>query len=179
MLLTEPDEKIFLVGFMGAGKSTLGRLLASRLGWEFQDIDILMEETEGSSIIRIFIEKGEPYFRELERRALAQLAASPGRSVIACGGGTFCTPENQALMRVSGITVWVDQPFDRIWKRRGDLASQRPLLRGEAEVSALYEQRTTFYRLATVHLAVDEMEIVDALEVLLRLLRERYGLRAD
>ena len=168
--------KIFLVGFMGTGKTTLGRLLADRLGWEFHDLDGLMEDEEGASIIRIFAEKGEPYFRELEQRTLARLAAAPGRAVIACGGGTFCTAENQALLHRCGITVWLDQPFDQIWRRRDELARHRPLMRGESEVRHLYEERAAFYTRASLHLTVMEGELPAALRNLLGLLRERFAI---
>src|SRR5437899_1686428 len=133
MDLSQPDAKIFLVGFMGTGKTTLGQLLAERLVWGFVDVDDIIERAEGASIVRIFAEKGESYFREVERGVLAGLATCAGHAVIACGGGTFCSAENQMLMRRCGITVWLDQPFDRIWDRREELASARPLLHEKAE----------------------------------------------
>ena len=173
-----PDVKVFLVGFMGTGKTTLGRLLADRLGWEFVDVDDVIEQAEGASIVRIFVEKGESYFREIERGVLAGVLARSGHAVIACGGGTFCIPENQALMERSGITVWLDRPFDRIWQRREELASARPLLRSEAEVRALYERRLAFYQQAALHVPVAEQSLPSALEYLLRLLRERFCIQS-
>lgn len=172
----QPSAKIFLVGFMGAGKSTLGRLLADRLGWDFADVDDVIEAHESSSIVRLFAEKGEPYFRAVERRTLAALAASSRPAVVACGGGTFCDLENQSVMARHGLAVWVDQPFDQIWQRRDELARTRPLLRGEAELRALYAQRAPFYRLAPLHLTVSEGELPRALEELLRQLRDRFAL---
>src|SRR5436309_16112299 len=108
---TNPDLKIFLVGFMGTGKTTLGRLLAERIGWVFFDLDALMEEVEGATIMRIFIEKGEPYFRALESSTIARLAAHPGHAVIASGGGTFRTPQHQAVMLQRGHCL--DRPAVR------------------------------------------------------------------
>ena len=178
MPLLSPDMKIFLVGFMGTGKTTLGRMLAERLGWEFQDLDAVLEKDEGAPITRIFAEKGEPFFRELETRSLARIVAAPGRAVVACGGGAFCAPENQALMRGGGITVWLDQPFEQIWERRKDLARGRPLMRGESELRALYEQRRDSYRAATLHLPVTEGGLPQALDELLRFLAERFGVNA-
>ena len=172
---TNPDLKIFLVGFMGTGKTTLGRLLAERIGWVFFDLDALMEEVEGATIMRIFIEKGEPYFRTLESSTIARLAAHPGHAVIACGGGTFCTPQNQAVMLQRGVTVWIDQPFDQVWQRRDELALRRPLLRGEPAFRALYEQRVPFYHLASLRLRVDEGALPQAVNELVRLLEERFA----
>lgn len=175
MRAAPPATRIFLIGFMGTGKSTLGTLLADRLGWDFLDVDSLIEEAEGASIVRIFAEKGEPHFRELERRILAGLASYPRRAVIACGGGTFCTEENRNLMLRAGITVWIDQPFDRIWERRSELSRERPLMGGEAELRALYEQRVPLYRFALLRLAVADQALPQALSELRRMLDEGFS----
>ena len=172
-MIVAANFKIFLVGFMGSGKTTLGRLLAERLGWGFFDLDAVMEELEGATIMRIFIEKGEGYFRRLEQATVERLAAHPGRAVVACGGGTFCSPENQALLQAHGLTVWIDQPFDQIWQRKDALARQRPLLRGESAVRALYDQRVPFYQLASIHLPVAEEGIPEAVGRLFQLIQER------
>lgn len=170
MRLQPQAAKIYLVGFMGAGKTTLGRQLAERLVWPFEDLDDTIERKEGAKILRIFVEKGEVYFRDLERRALAEAAAQPGRAIIACGGGTVCAPENRAIMQRTGITVWVDQPFERIWTRREDLSELRPLLRGENDFRRLYEERAPLYALSTLHLSVGDREPPEALIDLMRLL---------
>jgi shikimate kinase len=162
--------KIYLVGFMGAGKTTLGRLLAGRLAWPFEDLDDGIERAERAQIATIFAEKGEAYFRQLERRALMELASAPGRAIIAGGGGTFCAPENRAVMQQTGITVWIDQPFECIWGRRDRLTKARPLMGGEKELRALYEKREPVYALATLHLPVADREPDASLEALLRLL---------
>ena len=171
MLKAQPlAAKIYLVGFMGAGKTTLGRLLAERFVWPFEDLDTSIERAEGSRILRIFLEKGEAYFRELERRTLAAVAAQPGPAIVASGGGTFCAPENRAVMQRTGITVWIDQPFERIWDRRDELSALRPLLRGEQDFRALYDERAPLYGLATLHLAVGDRGLPEALQELMRLL---------
>ncbi len=169
-----PATKLFLVGFMGTGKTTLGRMLAARLGWEFLDLDVAIEAEAGDTIGRIFAEKGEPWFRALETRILARLAGAPGRAVIACGGGTFCAPGTQSLMRLCGVSVWLDQPFEQIWERRDALSQGRPLLRGESELRALYDARLGFYRSADLRLPVGEGRLPEALEELMRLLAARF-----
>ena len=171
--------KIYLVGFMGTGKTTLGRMLAERLVWPFEDLDTAIERAEGSRILRIFVEKGEAYFRDLERRALAEAAAQPGRAIVASGGGAFCTPENRAVMQGTGITVWVDQPFERIWSRRVELSGLRPLLGSEREFRALYEERAPLYGLATLHLDVGDRGLPEALDELMRLLAGWCGARSS
>lgn len=170
MRVPPQDAKIYLVGFMGAGKSSLGRLLAGRLCWPFEDLDASIEHTEGCSILRIFVEKGETYFRDRERRALADVAALPGRAIVASGGGTFCAPDNRAVMQRTGITVWVDQPFDRIWARRDELTELRPLMSSEEALRTLYDERSPLYSLATLHLSVADRGLPEALHELLRLL---------
>ena len=175
MIAARPVSKIYLVGFMGAGKTTLGRPLADRLGWTFVDLDAEIEAVEGSSIVRVFEEKGESYFREIERRVLAEVSARSGNLVIACGGGAFCTAENQIVMHAHGITVWLDRPFERVWQHRGALGSVRPLLAvgaprqssDEAHLRALYEQRIIWYKAAMIHLPVGEGELAQALDRLL------------
>jgi len=167
---TPQAAKIYLVGFMGAGKTTLGRLLAERLHWPFEDLDTTIERAAGATITRVFAEKGEAWFRDLERRVLTEAAAQPGRAIVASGGGTFCAPENRAVMQRTGITVWIDHPFERIWERRSELAELRPLLRDEKVLRALYEERAPLYALATLHLPVADRALPEALEELLRLL---------
>jgi shikimate kinase len=175
--LLDPTGKIFLVGFMGSGKTSLGRLLAGRMGWTFFDLDAALEEAEGASIMRIFVEKGEAYFRSVEQLTLREIAERPVHAIVACGGGTFCSPENQSLLRRHGLTVWLDQPFDRIWQRREELARRRPLWRGEGPLRELYDSRVPFYQLAGVHLPVEEDQVPQAVERLLAILRERHGVR--
>lgn len=166
-------SKIFLVGFMGVGKTTLGRMLAARIGSSFVDMDDVIEDQEGASITEIFDRRGETYFREAERKTLAQLASGPDRAVIACGGGAFASAENRVVMDREGITIWLDQPFERIWGRRVELAAQRPLMRSESEVRRLYAERRFFYREAALEVTVGEDQWEKALEDVIGLLRQR------
>ena len=171
--VSQDYSKIYLVGFMGSGKTTLGRLLARRLGWEFHNLDDTIVASRGVSIRTIFEEEGEPRFRALERAALARIAATPGRAVVATGGGTFCAAENRALIERTGVAIWLDQPFDRIWGRRELLADERPLFKGESEARALFETRRDFYGRAAVRILVEENGFEQALEQIVGFLATR------
>jgi shikimate kinase len=103
-------DKIYLVGFMACGKSTVARSLAKRLGWRAEDVDELIEARERRSIAEIFARQGEPYFRAVERDMLA--IVQPLRHlVVATGGGTFADADNRGLMGQDGLTVWIDVPL--------------------------------------------------------------------
>lgn len=109
-------DKIYLVGFMAAGKTTLARALAKRLDWQAVDIDELIETRERDSVAGIFAHHGEPYFRAVERTILFEQLA-PRHLVIATGGGTFADPQNRAAINRDGLSVWLDVPIDRLVTR--------------------------------------------------------------
>ena len=162
-------DKIYLVGFMGAGKSTLARALAARLDWRAEDIDERIERAERRDIPSIFRQHGEPYFRALERATLIELLPVRG-TVIATGGGTFEDPRNRELMLRDGVVIWLDVPFATILDRV-PLDGRRPLAADRGSLEALYNQRLAAYRLAPIRvdasrgpvdLLVDQ--IVDGLE---------------
>src|SRR5262245_28837928 len=110
-------KRIFVVGFMGAGKSTVGRALAQRLGWPFVDLDDEIESAEHAKISDIFAERGEPEFRRIETEALRRLLNSPDSAVIALGGGAFTVAANRELIRDHGPTIWLDCPFEVVQRR--------------------------------------------------------------
>ena len=141
---------IFLVGFMGSGKTETGRALAVRLGYSFLDLDAMIEERAGKSISRIFAEVGEPEFRRLETEASSSLSGLK-HSVVALGGGAYQSEENRTLLRAAGVTVWLDCPFDVCFQRIKDDAS-RPLLSGEPETRKLFDQRREAYGAADLAL---------------------------
>jgi shikimate kinase len=144
-------DKLYLVGFMGAGKTTVARALARRLGWKFEDIDERIESRERKSVASIFAQHGEPYFRQLERQALGELL--PERHiVIASGGGTFVEPDNRALMLADGSVAWLDLPLTRVLERC-PADGRRPLAADRAQMEALYQRRQLAY--AQAHVRVD------------------------
>jgi shikimate kinase len=139
-------DKIYLVGFMATGKSTVGRHLAARLRWQFEDIDHLIEVREKRTIAEIFAKQGEPYFRAVEREMLALLR--PMRHVVvATGGGTFADPENRAAINMDGASVWIDVPLAELIARI-PLDGRRPLASDRAQLERLYAARTESYRMA-------------------------------
>jgi shikimate kinase len=148
---------IVLMGFMGTGKSEVGRRLAQRLGRAFVDTDQLVEERAGKRIPAIFAEAGEPEFRALERAAVAE-AAGRGNTVIAVGGGAVLDPENVRCLRDAGVLVYLTARPDVILGRVGN-AANRPLLRDDpqATVSRLLAERGPVYS-AAADITVDTSE---------------------
>ena len=143
---------VCLTGFMGSGKTTVGRLLAQQLGWMFVDLDTKIEERAGLGIPQIFERQGESAFRELEydvlKRSLGQIAAQKKPAVVALGGGTITRPSSLDLLRESGgLLVWLDCPVEELLSRCATVTN-RPLFRDEAGFRALYAQRRPLYEQA-------------------------------
>jgi shikimate kinase len=142
---------VFLVGFMAAGKSSVGRELARRLGWDFVDLDDRIELREQQTVPEIFQHQGERGFRVAERKALEELVQSIERnSVIALGGGTFVQPKNRDLLR-PWPSVFLDAPPDELWRRSREDPAKRPLRKDDpAEFARQYGERLSHYQQATV-----------------------------
>ena len=162
-------DKIYLVGFMAAGKTTVARALARRLDWQSVDIDELIEQRERQSVADIFAKHGEAYFRSLERQILAEQMA-PRHLVVATGGGTFADAQNRAAINNDGVSVWLDVPLDRLIGRV-PAGGRRPLASDRAGFERLYHQRRAAYEQAHVRLdagraSVDALvdQLVDWLE---------------
>ena len=149
---------VCLTGFMGSGKSTVGRLLAARLAWHFVDLDYEIERHTGLPIAQIFEQKGEPVFRDIEHECLTRVlgwaSERDARVVLALGGGTFAQPRNADLIhdvdssqRPGIAVVWLDCAIDLLLQRCV-LMGDRPLFRDEASFRRLYEERLPHYRQA-------------------------------
>lgn len=171
---------IFLVGFMGSGKSWWGEAISAGAGIPFYDLDAEVENSAGADIGSIFRDRGETYFRLLERKALLELVEridsrqglnsnmNPDwQAVVATGGGTPCFMDNMKWMNEKGITVWLNPPMEELLERLEKETEKRPLLQGKAgiELSGLIQakmkEREPFYKMARIevkntHIAVAE-----------------------
>lgn len=144
-------DKLYLVGFMGAGKTTVARAIGKRTGWRVEDIDQRIEAREHRTVASIFSQQGEPYFRQLERLALGELL--PLRHVvIATGGGTFVEPDNRALMLADGAVAWLDLSLAQVIERV-PVDGRRPLASDRAQMEQLFARRQLAY--AQAHVRVD------------------------
>jgi len=141
-------KRIVLVGFMGAGKSTVGPLLAEHLGWRFVDIDPRIEAAAGLSVAELFAERGEDFFRGEERRVAQELAAEEGL-VVATGGGAFANALTRAVLKRNAIVVWLQCDFETVLGRIPPDGS-RPLAANRERMRSLFAERESSYRLADV-----------------------------
>jgi len=148
-------DNVILVGFMGAGKSSVGRILARRLGRCFVETDEMIVADAGRPIPEIFADKGETHFRQLESDAVRLLALKRGE-VIATGGGLPCTEGRLEALRSIGTVVWLGGEFDTLYER-ALRAGDRPMLRGKTreQVEALYESRKPYYARADLTVSTE------------------------
>jgi shikimate kinase len=149
--MNDLPPRIYLVGARGSGKTTVGRLLAARLGWSFVDMDDVIEAAAVKSIGEIFATEGEPGFRDREADALAQIAHRPDH-VIATGGGIILRPESRSRLCESGHCVWLTAPAETLWSRiQSDptTTARRPALTGLTgieEIRHVLASRESLYR---------------------------------
>jgi shikimate kinase len=145
-------KAVCLVGFMGAGKTSVGRSLARRLGWSFEDLDDRIQARAGRSIPEIFSDLGEGEFRRLENMSLRELLGEldTGPRVVALGGGAFAQPENATLLKSAGIQViFLDGLAEELFHRCQQEQRERPLLQNAKQFRELYEQRRSSYLMAS------------------------------
>ena len=168
--MAEGPGRIYLVGFMGSGKTTAGTLLADRLRVPFVDLDVAFESMAGRTIRETFETRGEAWFRARETELLRGTASLPA-AVVALGGGTFTFPENAAFVRAHGRSVFLDVPFDVILERLAGKAADRPLFASAEAARALWEARLPSYKMADRTLDVTRdmtaSEVADRLAALL------------
>lgn len=167
-----PDRPIILTGFMGSGKSSVGRILASQLSCRFVDLDAEIVSASGSSITDIFAREGEAAFRRMESDRLQRVLAESTPSVIATGGGAVISDENRRMMRACGYVVNLKVTLEQVRERlRG--CTDRPLLAGAdapERVKTLMAAREHFYADADIQIDTDGKSVEDvALEIKLGL----------
>lgn len=169
-----PLKRIVLIGFMGAGKTTVGAELARRAGWRHLDLDAWIEATHGAPVARIFAAEGEAAFRALETEA-TRAAASHDRLVVSTGGGWPLNPEHWRLLRPGGWFVWLRAGLETSLRRARADATVRPLLDGAAATaaSALLAAREPLYAAADQVLDTDELTPAQVADDLLQRVRAR------
>ena len=155
-------DKLYLVGFMAAGKTTVARALGGRLTWRVEDIDELIETRERRSIAEIFAWQGEAYFRSIEREALVGLL--PLRHVVvATGGGTFVDPDNRAMINRDGLSIWLDVAFEQIVARLPP-DGRRPLATDRSTLEHVYVLRSAAYQHAHFRLDATRAPVGELVE---------------
>jgi len=164
-------DRLILVGMMGAGKTTVGRQLADRLGWSHRDSDAEVVASTGSTVPELFAERGEEAFRAEESRVLSEALSSPDPVVVSAAGGVVLSPANRDLLRRSGVVVWL-RADPTLLARRVGAGAGRPLLGDEpaARLVDLYEVRRPLYQ--EVAAAVVDVDGLTPTEVVDRLLGE-------
>ena len=173
---------------MGAGKSSVGRVLGQRLNWIFEDLDDRVEASEGRKVAEIFREAGESAFRRAEHAALQQILKELGGGVariVALGGGAFVQQENAALLKASGVpTVFLDAPAQELWERccaqSAEAGTERPLLQSMDQFRSLYESRRQSYSNASLKVQTGSRP-VDAIaaEIAKKLKLKEIALRTE
>jgi len=147
-------QKIFLIGYMGSGKTTIGKLLAKRLNLPFIDLDLFIENRYRKSVGEIFVEKGEDDFREIERKALQEVSQFENL-IISTGGGTPCFFDNMSVMNKAGISIYLKVGIEELAKRLSGCKEKRPLIKDKSPeelkefISINIEKREFFYNQAT------------------------------
>lgn len=170
-------DRIYLTGFMGSGKSTIGPILANTIGYEYLDIDRDIEVREGLSVATIFQEKGEEYFRSLEREVLRRVCVSP-RCVISLGGGTLTDPVCYDIIKSTGVLVYLRLTLEQTF-RRLQHKTDRPMLLDEKgnrlpepalrdRIKALLDAREPLYNSADIIMLTDDRKVGQTVDLLVR-----------
>lgn len=166
---TDPPRRIVLTGFMGSGKTTVGPLVAARLGWRFVDVDDVIEAETGATIAELFIRNGERAFRDQEHSTIAQLAAEEAL-VLALGGGAIERIETRDLLLTAPETLLVhlEVELETTMARCRGTEHTRPVLADQANLAARYQRRLPLYRTAHVSISVDALTPEQVADAVLR-----------
>ena len=173
--------RIFLIGYMGAGKTTLGRALAEALGVEFIDLDCHIEERFHKTISQIFAEKGEEEFRNIEKRMLHEVGEFEN-VIISTGGGTPCFFDNVEYMNTQGTTVFLDVPVERLFIRLSIARSKRPLIKEKNDeelrtfIAEQLQKRQPHYSKAMYTFKADRLEDKTQITTSVEAFRRQFGI---
>lgn len=162
------QKHLVLVGFMAAGKSTIGRRLAERLGMPFVDTDAELEKAHGLSVGQIFSQRGEPEFRKAERELIFRLLAGEPQ-VLSVGGGAYVDDEVREALDRQATVIWLDPPFELILERLGR-SGARPLASGRSpeELRRLWDERRKVYAAAPIHIPTSDADPDSFVETILQ-----------
>jgi shikimate kinase len=172
----ESNRRVFLIGFMGAGKTSVGQALARKLGWSFRDLDRMIEARKQKTVAEIFAALGEAGFRAVESAVLTELlqeGGSPKDLVVALGGGTFAQAANRdALLKANAMTVLLEAPLDELQHRCANDSTVRPLALQEARFAELFQQRQPVYSLARQRVETSGKTVDEVAQEVARILAE-------
>lgn len=174
-------KPIFLLGYMGCGKSTLGRALSAATGLEFIDLDHYIENRFHASVSELFAARGEQGFRNAEQ-AMLQEVSQFSDVIIACGGGTPCFFNNMELMNSSGLTVWLNTPIERLYERLQRNRSKRPILAGKSDgellefITDALRAREKYYSMAAERFCATLLEDKSQITTTARQFAQRFNL---
>jgi shikimate kinase len=183
-----PAQAVFLVGFMGAGKSSVGRALGQLLHWTFEDLDDRIERREGRTVRDIFQQAGEKAFRQAEHNALRDLLDelhSGGVRIVALGGGSFVQQRNARLLGKANVaTVFLDASVEELWRRcfrqASESGNERPLLRSQGEFRKLYSGRRAAYLKAALRVPTGDRSVEEiAAEIARKLRLSKVAIRTE
>ena len=161
-------RQIIIIGFMGAGKTTVARELSLRLNCPAVDLDELITNNEGRSPKQIIEQDGEMHFRKIESETLRDVLVEGAARIVAVGGGAWTIAQNrETVADQRALAVWLDAPFELCWQRIAAGESGRPLAPNEEEARRLYAERRHFYELSSLHLIVDGKMSVDELATII------------
>lgn len=174
-------KPIFLIGYMGCGKSTLGRALSAATSMQFIDLDHYIENRFHSTVSQIFAERGEEGFRSVERAMLREVSEFSD-VIVACGGGTPCFFNNMELMNSRGLTVWLNTPLERLYERLQRNRSKRPILAGKTDeelmefITGALKEREPFYSQAAARFCATLLEDKSQITITARQFADRFNL---
>lgn len=161
---------VYLIGMMGSGKSSVGKRAARLCGYDFCDLDSLIEKRAGRKITEIFAEDGEAAFRSAEKGALADVSETNKPTIVSCGGGIILDPENTERMRESGIVILIEREIEKIKSTAN--VNTRPLLKNSAEnIKKIYDQRKPLYQNACHYIVKNNDSVAEAAQSVADLLK--------